>query len=106
MTIIKNEYASAKLTKLNHIDLTDQQNESIRYLSHLYVPKEHRQKGYASDLLNTITKQADEAGITLLLEPKAYDDGTYTDLKPFYVKHGFKVIQKTPTLMMRAATKS
>jgi len=87
-----------------HDSLSIEEQSRIRYLSHLYVPKEHRRKGEATKLLNKITSEADEARATLVAEVGAYDDGDLTGeaLAGLYVKHGFIKIQDSPLLMMRS----
>jgi predicted GNAT family acetyltransferase len=75
----------------------------LRLLSHVYVPAEHRRKGHASKLMRKIGKEADESQLTLIVEPKAYDDGELDGeaLMAFYKQHGFIELQKEPCLMVR-----
>jgi GNAT superfamily N-acetyltransferase len=99
---IKNEHSSAQLNPFLNSGLSNDEASRVRLLSHVHTDPEHRKQGYATKLLEDITKQADEAIITLITEPKAYDDSDFTDLKPFYEKHGFIEIQAEPLIMMRS----
>ena len=101
---IENEYCSAKLNPLINGGLSDDEAAKVRLLSHVYTEPEHRQQGYANKLLAQIAKEADDARITIIVEPKAYDESEFTDLQSFYKKHGFAVIQDSPLLMMRSPT--
>jgi GNAT superfamily N-acetyltransferase len=101
---IENEYSSAKLNPFINSGLSNDEASKVRLLSHVYTDPQHRNQGYATKLLEQITKEADEARITLITEPKAYDDSDFTDLQPFYEKHGFVEIQSEPLIMMRSPT--
>lgn len=90
--------------ELNEIDGLDEISaQRCKFLSHLYVAPEHRKQGHAKALLKQINKEADEAGITLLLHPQAeFDDAMTTEqLIKFYAKHGYIQFQKEPLLMIR-----
>lgn len=58
-------------------------------------------KGYATTLMWTVCHEADEACITLILQPRAFGDGLDDDkLERFYMKFGFVVIQQVPVVLM------
>ncbi len=77
--------------------------------------RDQRNKGYATSLMHSVCREADQFGITLVLFAKAYevtdkrDDSedddrlTQEDLEDWYSRtFGFQVIQKEPCLMARA----
>lgn len=76
-----------------------------RELVSLHVPTSHRNQGYATTLMYKVCREADAAGLTLLLWPKAYDDlGGLSDqyLEGWYAERfGFHRIQQNPVLMAR-----
>ena len=98
--------ASVRLNPFVNDELTDDECAKLRYLSHLYVDPEHRRNGQATELIKQVIKEASEAGITLLLEPKPYQDEdiSLTDLIKFYAKHGFVRLQKEPLIMVKYPT--
>lgn len=60
-------------------------------------------KGYATTLMWTVCHEADEARITLILQPKQFGDGMDdAKLERFYSRFGFVTIQKDPVLMARS----
>lgn len=59
-------------------------------------------KGHATTLLWTVCHEADEALITLILQPKHFGDGELDDakLERFYGKFGFVKFQEQPVVLM------
>jgi GNAT superfamily N-acetyltransferase len=95
--------ASCQISPYTQDGVKADTKQKVRVLSHVYVPKEHRRKGYASKLLDHVGRECDSAQLALIVEPKAYDDGEMDgkDLIAFYKKHGFIELQKDPYLMVR-----
>lgn len=59
-------------------------------------------KGHATALMTRLCAEADEARITLLLTPKAFQDGmTDVQLMKWYARFGFTAIQHDPVVMAR-----
>jgi predicted GNAT family acetyltransferase len=79
------------------------QNHKVKWLTNLYVPEEHRQKGLAKALLSQLGKEADEAQIALIIECRAFEEDSITEdaLEAMYKRQGFVVLQKEPKLMIR-----
>lgn len=60
-------------------------------------------KGHASTLLWTVCHEADQARITLILQPVQFADGMDdAALERFYGRFGFVAIQRDPVLMARS----
>jgi GNAT superfamily N-acetyltransferase len=99
--------ASLKINPFTQPGVPDELCDKLRLITHLHTDKEHRNKGEATALLKQVIKESSEAGISLLVEPRAYeDDGLTTkQLIAFYAKHGFVQIQIKPCIMVRYATK-
>jgi hypothetical protein len=69
----------------------------------------NQRKGYATTLMWTVCHEADEALITLILQPKPFESGPLDDqrLQRFYEKFGFVIFQKEPVVLMaRSPTRS
>jgi len=76
--------------------------QKSRELIELYTLPDKRNAGFARDLLNSVCKEADTAGISLLVHVKPYDGQNESKrLQSFYAKMGFVVFQTEPTLMCR-----
>ena len=74
----------------------------IREITSLYTSESSRGKGKASILLRKVCKEADNAGIVLLITPKPFDNGLdQAELEQFYSRHGFTKIQDTAVMMAR-----
>lgn len=59
------------------------------YVNRVIVPKEIRNKGIATQMMNELIKKSDEKQINLILEINAYGDLNEDKLKEFYGKFGF-----------------
>lgn len=59
-------------------------------------------KGHATTLLWTVCHEADEALMTLILQPKHFGDGEFDDakLQKFYSRFGFVKFQDHPVVLM------
>lgn len=79
--------------------------EGIRELASLEVPAAEQGKGYATSLLHKVCREADAAGIVLVLWPQPFGDHialSRTQLIDWYARSfGFSVIQPDPVLMAR-----
>jgi GNAT superfamily N-acetyltransferase len=66
----------------------DEMKQGIRVV--LDVNASNPRKGHATKLMHQVSKEADRAGITLLLEARAFQDGMTSDqLIKWYTKFGF-----------------
>lgn len=72
--------------------------KSVRELHDLKVPEQDQRKGYASQLLHDVCREADEHNLTLML---AVDDKESMRLIAWYSRFGFQPIQASPVLMAR-----
>ena len=65
--------------------------------------KPSRRQGHASRLLRAICAEADKDGTILVLTPAQFDNGPIgtQQLKGWYERFGFAVIQEKPVLMCR-----
>ena len=70
--------------------------ERLLELSGLFVPVQHRAKGWASKLLAEVGREADTDMLPLLLMV----DKHKLSLVQLYNKHGFEVIQTSPECLM------
>jgi predicted N-acetyltransferase YhbS len=68
---------------------------NVRELHDLHTPEEDRGKGYASQLMHDLCRDADEHGMLLML---VADD---VKLAAFYSRWGFQPIQAKPLIMAR-----
>ena len=97
--------ARIKVNPFINPNLSDEICDKLRYLSHLYVEPDSRKQGQASALLKQVIKESNEAGLSLIVEPKPYGEGIdQLSLTKLYAKHGFVQIQKQPLIMYRKAT--
>ena len=92
----EHETASCNLVVSNALPLG--MRRKVRELHALIVPEQDRNKGYASQLLHDVCREADEHGMTLFL---SVDGGE--KLIAFYTRWGFQPIQAKPVLMARMA---
>ncbi|MES1989231.1 MAG: GNAT family N-acetyltransferase [Pseudomonadota bacterium] len=77
-------------------------NSSLKWVTNLHVPEEHRKQGLAKALLKQLGKDADEAQISLILECRGYEDGIDENaLDRLYRQFGFVEVQSDPKLMLR-----
>lgn len=58
-------------------------------VSRVIVSAEYRGQGYARQLMQEVLRDADAAGVTLLLEINPYGDMTYEQLESWYMRLGF-----------------
>lgn len=77
-------------------DMRDQTREIVSLSS------TNQHKGYATTLMWTVCHEADQECITLILQPKPFENGPLDDqkLQRFYEKFGFVIIQKEPVVLM------
>ena len=80
---------------------------TTRELVNLEVPFAEQGKGYATSLVHKVCREADAAGLVLVLSPQPFGDNmnlSKQQLEDWYARSfGFQVIQTTPmTLMARA----
>lgn len=77
----------------------------VREVVRVWTDPEHRNQGYATDLLNQVFEEADTLQFVLVLQPKEFGKSNgLKDLRKFYEKFGFIKIQDKPVLMARAPT--
>lgn len=83
--------------------IDDEVNERVRVLTHLEVEKEHRGKGEAKALLDKIGKEADQAQIAIITEPKPYakDGLKLKQLINLYKQSGYVELQEKPLILVR-----
>lgn len=85
--------------------LPKRMHQRTRELVALEVPAADRRKGYARELLEQVTTEADEHGLTLIVMPDAFGDepGMSTvQLAQWYQRRfGFLAIQAKPLIMAR-----
>ena len=99
---VTNEFASCTISPVNNANLSESTKSKLRNLSQVYVEPQHRKQGYATRLMQQVIQEAQEAGLSLLIEVDPYGDFDM-DLKQlatFYAKLGFIKIQQTPRLMV------
>lgn len=75
--------------------LPDSMQDGIREVSNIKTNVKERGKGHATTLLKSVCEEADKARKILLLTPDT------PQLKRFYWRFGFTVIQQEPVLMAR-----
>lgn len=56
----------------------------------VFVPTEHRGAGHAGRILRAVAKDADRAGVTLILEARACAGLSQAELEAFYGRFGFE----------------
>lgn len=78
--------------------------EHVRELAALQVPAAEQGKGYATTLVHKVCRDADAAGVVLVLWPQPFGDVALSadQLAAWYAREfGFQVIQPEPMLMAR-----
>lgn len=79
--------------------------EQVRELASLEVPAGEQRKGYATTLVHEVCRDADAAGVVLVLWPKPWGEHaamSAEQLADWYARaFGFQVIQPEPLLMAR-----
>lgn len=77
----------------------------VRELCCLEVPAGEQRKGYATTLVHKVCREADAAGIVLILWPQPWGDNiamSRAQLAEWYAREfGFQAIQPEPLLMAR-----
>ena len=63
--------------------------DNTLYLGKMVVPKEQRNQGIGTQVMNDLVKQADDIGATVTLSPSADFGGNKEKLKEFYKRFGF-----------------
>lgn len=77
------------------LDMRDQVRELLS------VRSDNPRKGHATALLHTVCAEADKWWITLMIQPRKFDDGMDDEkLMPFYERFGFVVFQTEPVMLM------
>lgn len=77
---------------------------STRELVSLHTDPAKRGQGFATSLMHRTCREADAAGVTLVLWPKSFGEEPGPDddkLVTWYQSFGFQVIQSDPRLMAR-----
>lgn len=100
----KNEHSRLELEEA--INLPIGMREFVRMVRDVETDAEHLRQGWATKLLTEVCKEADEAKLSLMLEPNGYGEMGDRDLMRWYYKHfRFITVQtKTkdmPCLMIR-----
>lgn len=63
------------------------------------VPKAHRRKGYASELLHALCQSADQAGVIVSCQAEDTDDGMSCDaLAAWLMRYGFSAPDRDGTM--------
>lgn len=77
----------------------------MRELSALTVDQAQRGTGCATALLKSVCADADKAGVLLLVVVEPFGDAPLSveQLRDWYARHGFKVIQEAPAVVMARA---
>lgn len=83
--------------------LPEHMHEGVREITNVFVNPAHRNKGYASALMEQVCDEADESQIVLMLMPEPYQDSgrTKEQLLSWYESFGFSAIQDSPCVMAR-----
>lgn len=92
-----NEHSSAEVI---NPDLPESMR-GVMEVVRVWTDPEHRKQGYATELMQTIIKDADIEGVVLMLNPRTFGaGGGLENLAPWYERFGFMVIQKKPVVLM------
>ena len=95
--------ASCRVRQTNAVPL--EMRASIRELCNLEVPAAEQGKGYATSLVHKVCREADAAGIVLVLWPQPWGDHiamSRNQLAEWYAREfGFQAIQPEPLMMAR-----
>lgn len=97
-------YSGAASLELGHMAGIDKSvSAGLLEVKGMHTAKPSRRQGQASKLLAEVCEEADKAKIILVLTPEQFDNGPIgtQQLKNWYEKHGFNVIQDKPVLMCR-----
>lgn len=67
----------------------------------VWTDPEARKQGYATELMKSITEDADIEGVVLILTPRTFGKTAgLEDLAKWYARFGFQTIQTTPVKLM------
>lgn len=95
--------ASCRVRRTNAVPL--EMRDGIREVCNVEVPAADQGKGYATTLMHKVCREADAAGIVLLLWPQPWGDNiamSRDQLTSWYAERfGFAQIQAEPPLMAR-----
>ncbi len=100
----KRRYGEASLELRISKALPAHMRDKTRELRNLQTPVEHRKQGKATFLMDCVTEEADDNGITLVLWPAPYGDIDLgrSQLRDWYARRwGFQEIQAEPLMMAR-----
>ncbi len=76
------------LAKYPNVDISVYGKDKI-HLGKIVVPKDQRNKGLGTQIMNDLVQQADEIGATVTLSPASDFGGSKERLKDFYKRFGF-----------------
>ena len=78
-------------------------SDGLLEVKSMHTAKPSRRQGHASKLMAEVCDEADKANVILVLTPEQFDNGPIgtQQLKNWYAKYGFNVIQEKPVLMCR-----
>lgn len=77
-------------TGLAVLDYDEHYDNRSWYITRINVPRAHRGKGYATQLLNQCLERADAAKKNVWLEIQPSDGLSYDELEAWYLRHDFK----------------
>lgn len=78
--------------------------KGTRLITDVYTEPEHAGKGYATTLMHSICREADQMNIMLILQPEPFGHASLPreELEVWYtVRFGFQMIQVDPPLFAR-----
>lgn len=101
MGVINEGYATADLSRYSGSDLSEEAKRNLYVLSNLFVPEEHRRKGYANNLLDKLHERADRNKFAIMLHPEGTGKLKGAKLINFYKRNDYVILQKEPLLMIR-----
>lgn len=101
MALITEGHAKAELNRYTGDGLSDEAKKNLFVLTELFVPEEHRRKGYANNLLDKLHERADRNKFAIMLNPEGSGKLKGTKLVNFYKRNDYQVLQKEPLLMIR-----
>lgn len=97
--------AASLVLRMPQVAKGDGSLRNLRELAELQVPSDEQRKGYATSLVHAICREADAAGIVLMLAPQPFGDNiamSKDQLVDWYAREfGFMEFQAEPLLMAR-----
>lgn len=101
MTPGPREHRSASVQVAIATALPDEMHDQTREL--VSLRSTNPRKGHATALMHEVCAEADREWITLIVQPRKFDDGMDDEKLPgWYERFGFVVIQLNPMLMARS----